>query len=389
MPAQDPNDPLQWGKWKKMMVLVVVSLYSFLGNTALLGIGVYIPIFSVEFGVTPNKAAGLINYANLAFGFGSLILVPLYHKFGRRPVMLLSMVLYCVGLIGASQSTSYDTLMAFRVIHALGSGVSAWHVECLIATSDERPQVCEALPVQLVNDIFFLHERGTKLGVYTICLCLGSLGPLFAGYMLNGGYSWRLFFYVEFAFAVALLVFAFFVVEETTYHRKPAPALSSDENVARVSSGADGATADKERATAIERAAVPTNGGVTISGDVIPKRKSFAEQLKFWGVWEHDADFFIMMARSFTYFLVPHVFWVVTTYGTLRLTIDPLLRVKRGPGVGGSGLNRSRTNAHMLTDGNTQAYTSASARSPSTSPSPLRSRRHRTTGLLLIQACSR
>jgi len=39
--------------------------------------------------------------------------------------------------------------MAARVVHALGSGV------------------CEALPVQLVNDIFFLHERGTRLGIYT------------------------------------------------------------------------------------------------------------------------------------------------------------------------------------------------------------------------------
>jgi len=56
---------------------------------------------------------------------------------------------YCVGLIAASQATTYGGLMAARVIHAFGSGV------------------CEALPVQLVNDIFFLHERGKRLGYYT------------------------------------------------------------------------------------------------------------------------------------------------------------------------------------------------------------------------------
>lgn len=39
--------------------------------------------------------------------------------------------------------------MATRVIHGFGS--------C----------VCEALPVQLVNDIFFLHERGERIGYYT------------------------------------------------------------------------------------------------------------------------------------------------------------------------------------------------------------------------------
>ncbi len=39
--------------------------------------------------------------------------------------------------------------MAARVVHSFGSGI------------------CEALPVQLVNDIFFLHERGKRLGYYT------------------------------------------------------------------------------------------------------------------------------------------------------------------------------------------------------------------------------
>lgn len=52
------------------MILVVCSLYSFLANSALLGPSVYIGIFSAEFGVSPNEAAGLVNYSNLAFGFG-------------------------------------------------------------------------------------------------------------------------------------------------------------------------------------------------------------------------------------------------------------------------------------------------------------------------------
>lgn len=209
---------------------------------------------------------------------GSLLLVPMYHKFGRRPIMLFSLLCYCAGLIGASQATSYNGLMAARIIQALGSGV------------------CEALPVQLVNDIFFLHERGQRIGYYTLALCCGSSGPLFAGYMLNGGHSWRLFFYVEFAFGAALLIFAFFVVEETTYHRQlPEESLSYGP--------------DQEKPP-----------GLQLKSDIaldckMPQRKTFLQTLKFWGVWERDSEFFLMMARSFTYFLVPHVFWVVTTYG--------------------------------------------------------------------------
>lgn len=128
-------------------------------------------------------------------------------------------------------------------------------------------------------------------------LCFGSTGPLFAGYMLNGGYSWRLFFYVEFAFACALFILAFFVVEETAYHREVPQDLS-----------------DGPDATVEKTASSPVSTTIEARSSVV-KRKSFLQTLKFWGIYERDSDFFLMMARSFTYFLVPHVFWVVATYG--------------------------------------------------------------------------
>ena len=168
--------------------------------------------------------------------------------------------------------------MACRVIHAFGSGV------------------CEALPVQLVNDIFFLHERGQRLGYYTICLCLGATGPLYAGYMLAGGYSWRLFFYVEFAFAGLLFILAFFFVEETWYKR--------DEMKARLGAAVDAPSPEKGvDADFHEISSAP------------PFRKTFVQTLKPWGVYDHEAPFFMTSIRSFSYFAVPVVFWVVSTYG--------------------------------------------------------------------------
>ncbi|KLU87937.1 hypothetical protein MAPG_06927 [Magnaporthiopsis poae ATCC 64411] len=324
VPALDPNDPLQWPNIKKSLILIACALYSFLSNTALLGPSVYIGIYSAEFNVSPNEASGLISYANLAFGFGSLLFVPMYHKFGRRPVMLASLVIYCGGLIGCAQATSFSTLMASRVIHAFGSSV------------------CEALPVQLVNDIFFLHERGKRLGYYTICLCLGSTGPLYAGFMLNGGYSWRLFFWVEFAFALALLVMVFFVVEETCYHRGDA-AGSSDASRRGVIGTP---SSDGEKPTAAVADAL--ENGADSGEENVPPRKTFIQTLKFWGVWEHDSDFFVMIARSFTYFLVPHVFWVITTYGIFigvgALTFNYIFPLK----VVAPPYNWSQTEAGLL-----------------------------------------
>ena len=192
--------------------------------------------------------------------------------------MLLSMLMFIFGLVGASQATTYGGLMAARIIHALGSGV------------------CEALPVQLVNDILFLNERGKKLGWYTVCLCWGSTGPLYAGYMLAGGYSWRLYFYVLIAFACALFIVAFLFVEESAYKRVTVAASSrhsSDSNI------------EKETTATTRVEAVR----------MVPPRKTFLQTLQPWSGIDREAQFFMTIAHAFTYFLVPSVLWVVTSFG--------------------------------------------------------------------------
>ncbi|CBF83516.1 uncharacterized protein ANIA_03041 [Aspergillus nidulans FGSC A4] len=292
VPTDDPNDPLLWPKWKKTSILVIVSIYSFLGNCSLVGPSVYIDIYSEEFGIPHAEASGLISYPNLAFGFGSLVLVPMYLKLGRRFVTLFSMIMFVAGLIGASRATTFAGLMVARVFHGFGSGV------------------CESLPVQLVNDIFFLHERGKRIGYYTICLCLGSTGPLYAGYMLAGGYSWRLFFYVLAAFAGALLVAAFFLVEESRFHRPEIPQASMTESDPQSNQASTEVMAEEEKGTghATELEAVP-------SPSIPKRRKSFMETLKPYAPIDHDIEFFATILRSFAYFLVPAVFWVITSYG--------------------------------------------------------------------------
>ncbi|KAI8958182.1 putative MFS transporter [Daldinia sp. FL1419] len=276
VPAEDPNDPLQWSNFKKTMILIICSFYSFLANASIIGPSPYIDLWAEEFDISPAVASELVSYPNLAFGFGSLVFVPMYLKYGRRPVMLFSLITFAAGLIGASQCTSFGGLMAARVIHGF---------------------VCEALPVQLVNDIFFLHERGKRIGYYTVCLCLGTFASLPAGYMLSGGHGWRLFFYVEFAFAVALLILAFIFVEETSYNRRVLAAPSTPPN-----------EPEKEGVHEVEK-------GVQQAELIVPSRKTFLETLSLRGRVDSDVPFFTTMIRSFTYFLVPQSLWVITTFG--------------------------------------------------------------------------
>ncbi|KAI1110669.1 putative MFS transporter [Nemania sp. NC0429] len=282
VPAEDPNDPLQWSKSKKTAILVIICVYSFLGNSALLGVGPYITPWSEEFGVSQAEASTLISYPNLAYGLTSWLLVPLYLRFGRRPVMLGSMLAFIAGLAASSRATSFGGLQTARIVHCLGAGI------------------CEALPVQLVNDIFFLHERGLQLGYYTFALCLAALATLPAGYMLPTKYSWRLFFYVILAFAVVLFILAFIFVEETSYDRKISETtINEDQNSAN-------SNQDKPEEHTIELAPVTT-----------PLRKPFLTTLRPWGRIDHTAPFFTLLWRSLTYFFVPQVLWVITSFGII------------------------------------------------------------------------
>lgn len=183
--------------------------------------------------------------------------------------------------------------------------------------------------------------------------------------MLAGGYSWRLFFYVEFAFGCALLILAFFVVEETFYHRKASATESSVQ---------ESASSQQDEKTSVAQAAVEDVSASAPRGDnSIPPRKTFLQTLKFWGVYDKDTEFFMMIARSFTYFLVPHVLWVITTYGQC-----PFASINRSTSFF-SPFRPSENNINVSSRA-IQEYISASAPSPSTTRSRSRSRHRLTTG---------
>jgi hypothetical protein len=122
--------------------------------------------------------------------------------------------------------------------------------------------------------------------------------------MLLGGHSWRLYFYVILAFSIALFVLAFFVVEETSYDRR-APVLTE-------SSFEVGANQKTTSASILQETET-----VVATPDYYPPRRTFAQTLSVQGKYDGSVSFFGIILRSFTYFLVPQVLWVITTYGII------------------------------------------------------------------------
>ncbi len=99
-------------------------------------------------------------------------------KIGRRPVYILGTILNLVGCIAGG--VQY-TVEVYYVVNIL-TGFGAAPVDSLVQIS--------------TTDIFFAHERGTRLSIFALALGTGSyMGPVAAGYITESQ-SWR--WYVQY-----------------------------------------------------------------------------------------------------------------------------------------------------------------------------------------------
>lgn len=137
----------------------------------------------------------------------------------------------------------------------------------------------------------------------SVCLSIGTVAPLVSAHLLIEPWGWRLFFYVVLAFALALFVLAFLFVEESSYDRDAHMHLTAAAPVE------DASPSDSDKPT------TRVNDEAPSTTQEAPLRKPFLQTLSLKGRYDPEAHFFGTMAMSFTYFLVPQVFWVITSFG--------------------------------------------------------------------------
>ncbi|WP_295851900.1 multidrug effflux MFS transporter [Tardiphaga sp.] len=80
-----------------------------------------------------NRLQTVLSTFLLGFGFGQFIIGPLSDRFGRRPILLLGMGLYCVASLLAIMAPSFETLLLARALQGLGTSATR-----VIATSIVR-----------------------------------------------------------------------------------------------------------------------------------------------------------------------------------------------------------------------------------------------------------
>lgn len=145
-------------------------------------------------GMTPILAAGFDNVAAtyqvsipqvalttglymMGLGIGSVVASPTAILFGKRPVYLVSIILFLISSVWCALSPNYSSLVVARIFQ----GLAVSPVECL--------------PSATIAEIFFLHERAYRLGIYTLLLLSGkNLIPLVSAAIIEG-LSWQWVFW--------------------------------------------------------------------------------------------------------------------------------------------------------------------------------------------------
>ncbi|CAO2648198.1 Nn.00g074650.m01.CDS01 [Neocucurbitaria sp. VM-36] len=208
-PSSDPQDPLNWSTTWKLTVVASQWLFTWISVTGALSIAPMFPLLGQEFHLNNNQLSMLTGITVITLGFANFIIVPLSNIFGRRAISLVFSVLIMLTCIWQALATSHRSLLAARAVNGL-----------VCATS-------ESIPVQMIADVFFLHERGLWTGVYFTGYFMGAfLGPVMAGF-IAAHHGWQSFFWLETALSGVAIILVAVAFPETKYHRNHAARKTS------------------------------------------------------------------------------------------------------------------------------------------------------------------
>ena len=201
-PTASPNDPLNWGLlhkiWHSALVCYIVGFTAATSNDA----GSASDGINSDYGIDYsyfNTGAGVLF---LGIGYWTLLSSPATYLYGRRILYLVSMTWSIIGNIWFGYVRTYNDVI--------------W-TQLFVGASES---VAEAVVQLSLLDIWFEHQNGTVLGLYTLATAVGTyLGPLVAGYIAdsNLGYTW-----IGFLGAILsgfTLVLFFLGFEETAFRR--------------------------------------------------------------------------------------------------------------------------------------------------------------------------
>ncbi|KAJ6446314.1 putative MFS-type transporter [Purpureocillium lavendulum] len=284
-PTSDPNDPLNWPRWKKYYIATVLCVAMAMCNFLAAGPSIAIVRTAADFfpGSTANhtlvsyaipKVAYFFTTTSLLQGTGNLIWVPVANKWGRRPVYILSYLIYFGTSVWLIFDKSYGGFLAGRILMGFGAGAA------------------ETIAPISIADIFYLHERGSIMSAYTCFLSVGVAAGIIISGLITISHPWRTIYEVGSALVGFVLLLAVFTFPETAYPRQQS-----------------GSQRDSPPSAEKLAATCSTSGYVETAKKPELKRESYLRSLRLFRGTLTDENLLKMVIRPFGLIMLPPVLW--------------------------------------------------------------------------------
>jgi MFS family permease len=205
---------------RKITILALMSLYAFVTNISSAIISSALPNLITAFatfsdhgppeGIVPFESLTRLVAINLlALGVANVWWVPLSNTFGRRPIILICISMLFGFSIWCAEAQSFNSLLAARFFQGVGGAAA------------------DTLAPDVVGRVFFVHQRGRAMAVYTTFLSVGSfVGGIIGGYIATSA-GWRWTMWLSAIMAGALFIVCFFFQPEVLFDREATATTSS------------------------------------------------------------------------------------------------------------------------------------------------------------------
>lgn len=120
-PTKQPRDPLNLPNWRKINIVVNVSVFAATATLIASSFGAILPIVNAEYHHDP-RVNDLVTFPALFIGIGNLIFVPISHAVGRRITYLLALKLLVACSVWCACSQTLESHIAGRIILSLAAG---------------------------------------------------------------------------------------------------------------------------------------------------------------------------------------------------------------------------------------------------------------------------
>ncbi|KAH7200532.1 major facilitator superfamily domain-containing protein [Fusarium oxysporum] len=288
-PSDDPNDPLNWPRWKKEMF--TVSIIIGCGCVGAIGplLGPALVPLAEEFDVPLQTfTLGFAGALLIALAFGNLLCNSLAMMIGKRPVYLITALGLLCSTIWTAVAKDFVSLAVSRAIQ----GFCMSPMEALVPAS--------------ISDIWFVHQRGFQNAVFNLGVLGGiNLASPIAGAIIDQ-YGYRTCLWaMAGAFGVQLLL-TFFFMPETAYKR------SNDSGIP-INSPLDNSSPTDDKKECVSEV---QNRASVCDSPATPEQHSFLYELRPWSGYYDSSGFWYSIFAPFKMLGSPVVIW-----GCFQLTI--------------------------------------------------------------------